>query len=205
MNDIMDKFHSLVQKPCDINEHLLTLARYASQCESIVELGVRGCVSSWAFLVGLLHNNKPNKHLIMNDITECPIEEILNRGRAFGVKMDYQWCNDLELKLENLKIDMVFIDTWHVYGQLKRELAKFGPITQKYIAMHDTTVDEIHGETIRCGLNAEEQSRESGIPVEEIKKGLRWAVLEFLQENPNWIIEEKFTHNNGLTILKRIA
>lgn len=38
--------------------------------------------------------------------------------------------------------------------------------------MHDTTVDEIYGETIRCYMNAEEQSIESGIPVEEINKGL---------------------------------
>jgi hypothetical protein len=26
---------------------------------------------------------------------------------------------------------------------LKRELAKFGPLTNKYIIMHDTTIDEI--------------------------------------------------------------
>ena len=84
--------------------------------------------------------------------------------------------NDLELDITD-NVDLTFIDTWHVYGQLKRELNKFSKITNKYIIMHDTTVDEIYGETIRMGWNAEEQSIESGIPVEEINKGL-WPAIE---------------------------
>ena len=84
--------------------------------------------------------------------------------------------NDLELDITD-NVDLTFIDTWHVYGQLKRELNKFSKITNKYIIMHDTTVDEIYGETIRCRWNAEEQSIESGIPVEEINKGL-WPAIE---------------------------
>ena len=42
------------------------------------------------------------------------------------------------------------------------------------------------------------------IEVQEILKGLWPAVDEFLQNNPNWILHERFTNNNGLTILKRI-
>jgi hypothetical protein len=42
---------------------------------------------------------------------------------------------------------------------LKRELAKFAPNTNKYIIMHDTTVDEIYGETIRTGMNSKQQTR----------------------------------------------
>ena len=99
--------------------------------------------------------------------------------------------------------DITFIDTWHVYGQLKRELEKFSKITNKYIIMHDTTVDEIYGETIRCGWNAFEQSKISGFKVEEINKGLWPAVVEFLQNNPEWYVKQRFTHNNGLTILAR--
>ena len=37
--------------------------------------------------------------------------------------------------------------------------------------MHDTTIDEIDGETIRRDdMNAEEQTLESGIPLNEINK-----------------------------------
>ena len=109
----------------------------------------------------------------------------------------------MDLTLEE-NVDMTFIDTWHVYGQLKRELAKFAPITNKYIVMHDTTVDEIVGETIRNGWNAEEQSIQTGIPVEEINCGLGKAIDEFLQEHSEWILKEKFTNNHGLTILQKI-
>ena len=87
---------------------------------------------------------------------------------------------DLVIK-EN--VDLVFIDTWHVYGQLKRELNKFSVITNKYIIMHDTTIDETFGELIRYGGNAIEQSKITGIPVEEINCGLQKAIDEFLLTN----------------------
>ena len=69
--------------------------------------------------------------------------------------------------------------------------------------MHDTTVDEYQGETIRCRLNAAEQSQQSGIPIDEINKGLMPAITEFLDTNTNWKLKERFTNNNGLTILER--
>jgi hypothetical protein len=54
--------------------------------------------------------------------------------------------------------DLLFIDTWHVYGHLKRELAYWHSYAKKFIILHDTTVDEIYGETIRMRQNPVEQS-----------------------------------------------
>ena len=34
----------------DINEHLPTLKRYASECKTVTEMGVRYACSTWAFL-----------------------------------------------------------------------------------------------------------------------------------------------------------
>ena len=70
--------------------------------------------------------------------------------------------------------------------------------------MHDTTVDEWYGETIRCGWDANAQSIQSGFPVDEITKGLWPAIEEFLQNNDEWVLHERYTNNNGLTILKKI-
>jgi hypothetical protein len=39
--------------------------------------------------------------------------------------------------------------------------------------------------------------------VEEINNGLWPAVVEFLEENPEWYLKERFTNNHGLTILAR--
>jgi hypothetical protein len=106
---------------------------------------------------------------------------------------------------ELIPTDMLFIDTWHVYGHLKRELAYWHSAVRKYIIMHDTTVDAIHGETIRGGMDARAQSIESGYPVEEITRGLWPAVEEFLAAHPEWVIEHRYVNNNGLTILKRTS
>ena len=61
MEFIDEKYKTLCEKKSDINEHLPTLYKYASQCESVIECGVRYCVSSWALIYGLLNNNKLNK------------------------------------------------------------------------------------------------------------------------------------------------
>lgn len=199
---INKKYMQLCNEVSDINEHLPTLYNLATECESIIELGVRGVVSSWALINGLLNNNMKNKKILLNDLLPCNIDELLFFTKNLDIDLTYQWINCLNL--EEQAVDMVFIDTWHVYGQLKRELEKFSKFATKYIVMHDTTVDEFQGETIRCCLNAEKQSQESGIPVEEILEGLGRAISEFLENNPNWQIKKKYTNNNGLTILEKI-
>ena len=203
MEYIENKYRKLCETPSDINEHLPTLYKYSIDCESIIELGVRGCVSSWAFVNGLLKNNKSTKKILLNDIEECNIEELLAHSKNTNVSIDYQWKNDLELDITQ-NVDLVFIDTWHIYGQLIRELNKFSKITNKYIIMHDTTVDGIYGETLRVGWDANKQSAESGFPVEEITCGLQRAIDEFLENNRDWILIDCYTNNNGLTVLKRI-
>ena len=69
--------------------------------------------------------------------------------------------------------------------------------------MHDTTVDEWQGETIRNGWNAKQQSKETGIPIDEINTGLWPAIEEFLLKNKDWQIKERFVNNNGLTVLQK--
>jgi hypothetical protein len=69
--------------------------------------------------------------------------------------------------------------------------------------MHDTELDKIDGETIRCGWDAKKQSEESGYSIEEINTGLQKAIDEFLDTNKEWEIYKVYTNNNGLTILKR--
>ena len=119
-----------------------------------------------------------------------------------ALRLLHEWKNNLELEF-NTTYDLTFIDTWHVYGQLKREMEKFNIITNKYIIMHDTTVDEWQGETIRNGWNAKQQSKETGIPIDEINTGLWPAIEEFLLKNKDWQIKERFVNNNGLTVLQK--
>jgi hypothetical protein len=185
----------------DIQEHLITLYEYASQSNSVFETGVRSCISSWAFLYGLLNNeNGTRKKLLCNDISVCNIDELLEASKSFDVEINCIWKNNLLIDISE-NYDITFIDTWHIYGQLKRELDKFSKITNKYIIMHDTTIDGEVGESVRNSWNIEQQSIDSGIPVDEIYKGLWLAIEEFLKNNTEWYLVKRFTNNNGLTII----
>jgi len=211
MDIVENKYTYLKNTPSDINEHLETLYTYATTCESVIELGVRGCVSSWALLKGLLDNNQNTKKIFLNDLEHCNIDELLQIVKKINedthsyhkVEIDYKWVSDLDLNI-TCNYDLTFIDTWHIYGQLKRELDKFSKCTNKYIIMHDTTVDEIYGENIRMNCNIKELQKKSCFTEEELTTGLKRAIDEFLIENSNWKLKEKFTNNNGLTILEKV-
>ena len=194
------KFVQACVSPSDIHEHLPTLRRYAEECSHITECGVRTVVSSYAFADALM--SKPGAHLVQVDPQwHSNIGAFQSECASEGLTTSFYKQSDLECPLH--ETDLLFIDTWHVYGQLKRELARWHPYVRNYIVLHDTTVDEWQGETIRCGWDADRQSRETGIPADEIRKGLWPAIAEFLSEKQEWTLRERFVNNNGLTVLEK--
>ena len=79
------------------------------------------------------------------------------------------------------------------------------PYATKYIVLHDTEVDRVSGESIRCEWNTAEQAKTSGYPESEIRCGLGKALDEFLAEHTEWRIKVHYTHQNGLTVLERVS
>ncbi len=159
-------------------------------------------VSSYAF-ANALRNKSPNKLVQVDLDTNDNVARFGRECATEGIDVVFYQMSDLDCPME--ETDLLFIDTWHIYGHLKRELARWQSSVRKYIIMHDTTVDEWQGETIRCGWNAAKQSRESGIPVDEINRGLWPAIQEFLDaHSTEWVLEKRYTNNNGLTILRRV-
>lgn len=187
--------------PSDINEHIPTLLKYGSECNHITECGVRSVVSSYAFALALKHK-KPNRLIQVDLDWHINLDTFKRECDMEGVDVVFYKQSDLECPIE--QTDLLFIDTWHIYGHLKRELERWNGYVSKYIILHDTTSDEWDGESIRMGLHIDEQVKWSGYPREEITKGLWPAVEEFLESHPEWRIKERFTNNNGLTILERI-
>lgn len=188
----------------DINEHIPTLYKYAKECSHITEFGVRSCVSSWGFLKGLVDSSSlKNKKLIGVDLNYDPQIEVV-RDVCKQNNIDYTFIQNNDLNIDIEETDILFIDSWHVYGQLIRELDKHHSKVKKYIIMHDTTVDEFVGESIRCGFDIESQHKQTGFTRNEIIVGLWPAVLDFLDSHPEFKILERYTNNNGLTILERI-
>ena len=197
-------YHQKCGQVSDIFEHMPTLYELAQQCTHITELGVRGAVSSYAFGYGLV--GKAGAKLVMVDLeTSQGIRTFLHRAKKQGVDVVFYQQNDLECPQE--PTDLLFIDTWHVYGQLKRELDRWHTFAKRWIVLHDTTVDAEHGESVRGGHTLEdiqEMSLKTGIPADEITRGLWSAVEEFLQKHPDWTLQKRYTNNNGLTILRRV-
>jgi hypothetical protein len=208
MADIIEfQYAQQCATPSDINEHLPTLKSYAKQCQMIAEFGVRGVVSTWALLAGLSASTEPGpKRLDCIDIVPVSLAAAAAAGEAAQVTVVFQQVDSAKASLPS-GVDMLFIDTWHVYGHLKRELAAHHAHVRKYIAMHDTTVDAIVGETIRCyGVAAvPHQAAQAGYTISEVATGLQPAIDEFLADHPEWVIDRVDTNNNGLTVLKRIS
>ena len=174
--NIENKYQELWDKPSDINEHLPVLKRYAEECEHITEMGVRGIVSTYALLAA-----KPKK-LISYDIKNIHWYEI---AEAVQEHTAFRFIQADVLKIEIEPTEMLFIDTLHNYDQLSVELKLHAPKVSKYLVFHDTTTYAHVGESY------------DGIS----RKGLWPAIEEFLEEHPEWSIKERFTNNNGLTIL----
>ena len=187
------QFQQLCNIDSDINLHLNTLRYYASQSKTIVEMGVRWVVSTWAFLEG--HPKKLTSYDIVSP-------EEWKRGDRMSPVEEYAKENNIDFKfiLQDVltvklpKTDLLFIDTWHVYDQLIQELNMHSSKVNKWIILHDT---ETFGE----------KGENSAYSIREKKEylGLKFAVNEFLQNNVDtWRLHEHYTFCNGLTILKRI-
>ena len=203
MDILKTRFEKECLVPSDINEHLHHLAKYSEFCNSIVSIGGNAS-TTLAFAYGLLKHAFEEKKLILNFATLKDVNEVLHLTKDLTIlKIEFQWKNNLEADFESC--DILFIDSWHVYGQLKRELDAYAPKVKNYIIMHDTVVDELYGESIRERMNIALQSEKTGIPENEIRCGLQKAIFEFLENyQTTWMIEARYKNNHGLVILKRI-
>lgn len=178
----------------DINEHLPTLKRYASECETVTEMGVRFACSTWAFIEA-----KPKKLTCIDiDYNSFEPSDKYVRLMCDNYVINFNWITGDSLQLDMENTDLLFIDTLHTYKQLLGELNRHESKVSKYIILHDTTTFGHRNEDIY-------QHASSIIKNEEVTKfGLIPAIDDFLLTNKYWIREEVFDNNNGLTVLKRV-
>lgn len=129
-------YESAKENPSDINEHLDVLFKYAKECNSITEFGVRNVTSTWAFGMA-----RP-KIFISYDIErkEPCTTDAENIMRNEGVNWNFKIGDTREINIE--QTDLLFIDTNHKYEILKVELNRHHSKVNKYIIMHDTTTFE---------------------------------------------------------------
>lgn len=171
--NINEYYNYLIHRKSDIGEHLPTLLKYGKMVDHITEFGVRWGNSTIAFL----HANP--KRMISYDIDEWGrYEEV----KPMIEKIDFTFVRKSTLDIDIEETDLLFIDTYHSYDQLSKELILHGDKARKYIIFHDTVTFGIKG-------------------MDNKEPGLLQAIDEFKKDT--WFVKEKFTNNNGLLILER--
>ena len=118
------------------------------------------------------------------------IQDVYDTAKYYNLDFTFVLANVLEIEIE--ETDLLFLDTWHSYKQLKAELALHASKVKKYIIFHDTTEYADKDETSYEEWGDEWKGEGIGI----------WkAIEEFLESNPEWEMIERFTNCNGLTII----
>tara|TARA_B110000977_G_C10993045_1_gene460704 strand:- start:473 stop:1063 length:591 start_codon:yes stop_codon:yes gene_type:complete len=191
LNEIVEELH---KSPSDINEHFPTIIKYGSECDHITEMGVRGIYSTWAWLACNPKNGLYSYDLYNPTKWGGDLQSVIDTASSYGIKFQFTEADVTQIVIE--PTDLLFIDTWHCYDQLKLELSLHSSKVKKYICFHDTTTYAHVNEPLTSDHNWEEKVT-SG-------KGIWDAINEFLNENDStWEVVERFTNNNGFTIIKR--
>lgn len=191
-DELFHRYYRACYKPSDMHEHMPNLKMYADECEHVTEMGVRGIVSTYAFLMSKC------KSLVSIDIVNpsvhgSDINDVYILANQIG--KNFNFIQGDTLKIEISPTDLLFIDTLHAYDQLKQELALHAKKAKKYIIMHDTVTFGEFGHTVEDPAN-----RYANV------KGLNFAIQEFLEAHRNeWAYDRIYYNCNGLTVLKRIG
>src|SRR4051812_20004871 len=72
--ELVNLYKHHCEAPSDINEHLPILRELTLECQSIIEIGVRNMVSTWAILQGLSENNTSRTTYLGIDLFLPPLE-----------------------------------------------------------------------------------------------------------------------------------
>jgi len=124
--------------------------------------------------IGLL-SGAPKK-MISYDINPFKYEhDYVEWAQEIGTEFIFKRGDTREIDIE--KTDLLFIDTNHFYDHLMTELTRHCPQVSSYLICHDTVVFA--------------------------NRGMMKAIVDFLKDYREWILEKHHTNNNGLTILRR--
>ena len=194
IKDLQKKVDELYLTPSDINEHFPAIIKYGQECDHITEMGVRSICSTWGWLACNPKDGLYSYDLYHPSTWQGDLQSVYDTAEAYEIKFKFTEANVLNIDIE--PTDLLFLDTWHVYDQLKAELARHHKQVKKYICLHDTTSFAHHGEATTSHHDWHGELTQG--------KGLWDAVTEFLEEYSNeWELEHRFENNNGFTILKR--
>ena len=155
------------------------LRRFASECDTCVEFGVRTATSTIALLLGCrgkVYSYEMEKLPQWHDPLKKLVGDkwVLTYGRS--EKSDVPEC------------DLLFHDSWHNYEQVKAELDAHADKARKYLLFHDS-----------IGCAGPFTQKNNGVK----HRGFRLAVDELMIRDTSWFIKEHHDIKGGLLVLER--
>lgn len=187
MNKLELKYQEAKNNSSDINLHLEKLKEISDNCDVVVELGVRNCVSIYAMV------NSSAKKVYGIDIAKSPqVDELELIAKESG--KDFEFILGDDLKIEIPECDFIFIDTYHSKLQLEKELALHAHKAKKYLGFHDTQTFWLYAES---SYQSAADNQVDG------PEGLKYAIEPFMVTHPEWKQIYRTDLNNGLLILER--
>ena len=197
----------------DISEHLNTLFFFAMDVKPrlIVELGTRGGESTRGFLAAAAVSGA---QVLSVDIDDCSGLGLPHRERWSFVKADdiefglhgfAKWCAAANLKPE---IDLLFIDTSHLYDHTKQEIQTWSPFLSSTGAMifHDTNMGlGVYGRLDRSVDRYGWNNHRGVIRAVEEFLGATYDERCFFTDVARGFLVAHYPHSSGLTVLKKLA
>lgn len=176
----LNEYHSdLTQKQiehhgdgyCDVHAALL---KYMKNCDTYKELGVKQGTTAAAVIL----SNPKSVELIDKRLTDYNPHKKHFEKYCFNnnIKFRVREIDSTSFLATDRSSDLLYIDTWHVYAQLQKELNLHHAFVNKYIVMHDT----------------------------HAKPELTKAIKEFLKTNSKWKMIEENKVNVGYTVLEKV-
>ena len=207
-SEMLDEIKRKALIPTDINDHLVTVFAESLSMNPrlIVELGVRGGESTFVMArVAAACGSK----LVSVDIEDCSAFEAYDDG-VFVQSDDVEfarrfeaWCRESNV---DPKIDVLFIDTSHLYEHTVQEIAHWFPLLadKAKVFFHDTNLKEVFQR--KDGSMGTAWDNERGVirAVEEYFGTSFDEEEDFVDFRNGWLIKH-YACCNGLTILERIA
>lgn len=197
------------RNPSDISDHLATLfsESLAIQPRLIVELGVRGGESRFALERAA---KAANCVLVSVDLEDC--NAVCGRSPLwYFVKSDdlgfasefSNWCAERGIEP---KIDVLFIDTSHVYEHTVQEVRAWFPHLSDYckVMFHDSnTKSPYRRQDGTFGLGSD--CKRGVIRAIEEYLGMQFnELVDFVTVTRGWLVRH-WAHCNGLTLMERTA
>ena len=196
----------------DISDHLSTMFFFALDARPrfIVELGTRGGESTRALLAAA---RACDVKMLSIDIEDVSAIEIPFRDRwtfiqaddvEFGKGPFQAWCGANGLEPE---IDLLFIDTSHLYEHTKQELAVWTPLlsARGTMMLHDTNMGDGMYARLDGSIGIGWDNQRGVIRAVEELIGRTYDESAFFDDCAGGYLIKHFPNCSGLTVLKKTA